>query len=188
MKDIVIHKNIKAWQWDVKEKDLPEGFHLCQPEVHYSAARDCVYFTFADLMPSQWISTAELTEKPPSNTFNGVFKMELKDGRVYYREMFSFRFYEIKSEASARRDYTPVYLNTEDEKETRAFIDFGIIEKWFVAEDIVKVLPSRIEYRQTDGSYGRGFKPYYMKPGEWIVIDGKEIKVMTDPEFKALQG
>ena len=130
MKPITIQKNVTAWQWNGEETGLPAGFHLCQPETIYSQGRELVYFTSAELRPCHWISTKPLTTAPePSKGFNYTMQTTLKDGTAYFREVYPFAFYEIKSEASFLRDYKAKYLDRTNDVELQAFLDYATLEK-----------------------------------------------------------
>lgn len=188
MKPITIQKTVTAWQWNGEESGLPAGFHLCKPEIHYSQGRELVYFTYADMRPQHWISAKPLETAPePSKGFNHSIKTERNDGTAYFRDVYPFAFYEIKSEASFLRDHSAKYLDRDNAVEVEAFLDFAVMEKWGISEDGSFELPPRLEYRVVDGGYGRGFKPYYMKITDWLVIDGDAIKVMSDEDFQAAQ-
>jgi hypothetical protein len=187
MQTVEMKKTVTAFQWNGEEQGLPDGFYLCHPEVHYSVGRDFVYFTYANLSSRYWISAEKFAEKPESNTLTGALEITLKDGRKYWRIAYPFAFYSIKSEASVNRDHRARYLNRHDEEELNEFLDFATLESWGDSRDGHFRLPPRLEHRKVDGSYGRGFRPYYMKPTDWILIDGDNIEVVSDEEFQKLQ-
>lgn len=186
MQKVNVQKTIEAWQWNGEEKDLPKGFHLCRPEVHYSAGRKYIYFTYADLRPNYWLGTDELSERPAEAFMGGALQMTLNDGRVYWREALLFMSWDIKSEASKTLDYSAKFLDTQDEKQLRAFLDYAHLEQWGQSTDGQFALPPRLEYRDINGSYGRGYRPFYLSAGDWLVKDGGEIKVVSDAAFKAM--
>lgn len=183
MEKLTIERTVEAWQWDGKTSGLPAGFHVCQPEVHYSASHKEVYFTYADLRATCWISTEELPEVPTAPFMGSVYKVTRKDGSEYFRQVFPFFCWSIKSEASVKRDHRAVFLDRENQPELRAFLDFVNGEGWCDCADGVRSLPPRVEYRQIDGAYGRGYRPYYLKPGDWLLIDGDRIEVKSNEEF-----
>lgn len=170
-----IIREIEAEQWLGEGHPLPNGAYLCQPEVCWSADRK--------LLPRHWIDAEErpLPEGEPKLDFmcSGV-KMTLKDGREYWRQIYPFAFWSVKSEASVKRDHRPVYLDRNDEALVRTFVDFLSVEEW------PNPLPPRAEYRVNDGGYGRGFRPVYLKPGDWLVKDGEDIRAVSDAELKAM--
>lgn len=184
---VTIQKQVEAWQWNGEESDLPGGFHVCQPEVHYALGRKYVYFTYADLPCHHWITFDRLKEKPDTPFMGVVVETTLKDGSLYYRQVLPFMCWSIKSEASAQGDYRAKFLNREDEAEVEAFLDFAQLEKWAETKDGILSLPARLEYRQIDGACGRGYHPYYMKQGDWLVKDDGRLSVMPDDHFRLVR-
>lgn len=187
---VKIVKEIDAIQWKGEETDLPEGMHLCRPEVHWSADRKLVYFTYADLRCHNWIGVEETPiaagEEPPENGgFEGGVRVKRDDDSEYVRRVLPFTFWSVKSEAQITRDHRAVYLDKSDESLVRVFVDYCYVEKWS------NPLPPRAEFRVVDGGYGRGFRPYYLSPGNWLLSDtgenGKQYRVVTDEAFKALR-
>jgi hypothetical protein len=205
LEDIMVKliKEIDAVQWSGEEKDLPEDFHLCQPEVHWSAGRRLVYFTFADLHPRHWIEFAEnpiidgkthryveidgekVLQLAEAQFAAGGVRVARADGTEYWRETFPFVFYSVKSESSVTRDHRAVYMDRTDEALVRAFVDFIYLEKW------TNPLPPRAEFRVIDGSYGRGFRPYYLSPGDWLLKepheDGTQYRVVSNEVFEGMR-
>lgn len=189
MQKVTVRKDIEAWQWSGEEKDLPEGFHCCQPEVHYSAGRKYIYFTYADFRPRNWMGMERLAEKPSDPevlAFGGGAEITLKDGRKYWREILPFAYYSVKAESSITRDNSAKFLDRSNKDEVDAFLDYANGEGWENTKDGVFSLPPRIEYRVVDGAYGRGYRPYYMKKTDWLVKDGAVIKVVSDADFKLM--
>jgi hypothetical protein len=181
MTNVTLTRKVEASQWLGENHPLPDGAFLCQPEVHFSAGRNLVYFTYADLRPNHWISTEELTTIPEAGFMSGGLEIVRRDGSKYWREALPFAFYSVKSEASVKRDWNAVYLDRGDESLTRAFVDYLSIEGWG------NPLPARAEFRIIDGAYGRGFRTLYLKPNDWLVREEKaEPSVLSDAEFKAL--
>lgn len=181
MKEQELKRTVKVFQWNGEEKDLPDGFHLCKPEIHHSFAGDVLYFSYADLRPECWIDTKRVKEKPEVSTFSGALSM-VENGETLYRAVYPFAFYDIKSLASATGDHKPVFLDYDNEEHLKAFVDYAWKHKWLVDDFI----PQRLEYRQINGSYGRGYQPFYMKPTDWILFDGEKIEVVSDEEYQKL--
>jgi hypothetical protein len=184
MTKITINRAVEAEQWLGEGHPLPEKVILCRPEVHWGAGRKLVYFTYADLLPRHWIDATE-NEYPAPDKFEFMchgIAVQLRDGRKYWRQVYPFSCWNVKSEASIKRNYTAVYLEKNDEPLVRAFVDFLDVEGW------TNPLPPRAEFRIVDGAYGRGFKPVYLKPGDWLVREpGKEPCVVTSEEFDKLR-
>lgn len=180
---------IEAVQWRGEGHPLPDGAVLCQPEVHYSADREHVYFTYADLRCRHWIDAGERAMPPPDKfewCVSGITTRLTEDGveREYWRRVFPFSVWSIKSEASVKGDHRAVYLDPDDRALLRAFLDYCDLEKWGELKDGHRALPPRAEYRITDGGYGRGFKPVYLQPGSWLVKEpGREPYALSDEEF-----
>ena len=183
-----VKKTVKVYSWDGKE--VPEGFYLCRPEVCYSSGRQYVYFTYADLRSNCWISATKLQEKPKDSDGFGrdAIEVTLKDGSKYYREVFPFSLWSIKSEASATQDHRARFLDVKKEEEYQAFIDYAYQEKWWEkVDEEVRELPHRLEYREKSGSYGRGYRPYYMSPTDWIIFEEDKIRVVKNEEYQKMQ-
>jgi hypothetical protein len=184
MNSVIIRKEIQAWQWNGEEQGLPEGFYLCRPEVHYSADRKLVYFTYADLPSHHWISAAPLSEQPETPFGGTVLLVTRKDGTTYYRAVYPFACWSVKSEASFKSDWKARFLDIGNREEFEAFLDYGHGERWFTATEASHVsLPPRVEYREVDGACGRGYCPHYLKPGDWLLRDGPEYRVVSAEEF-----
>lgn len=185
MQQIEVKKTVSAWQWNGEESNLPKGFHLCQPEVHYSETRNLIYFMYADLRATQWLSSQPLPAKPEGeNTLRGCIEVTLTNGEKYWRESLPFSLWSVKSEATASGDHSAKFLDRENADEYRAFIDFACAEGWALPKDGVLALPPRLEYREVNGAYGRGYRPYYLKPSDWLVIDGPKITVLSNEDFR----
>lgn len=180
MTKVTFKREVTALQWLGEHHPLPDGAFLCQPNVHFSVGRKLVYFTYADLRANHWVSTEELTTMPKAGFMSGGIEVTRNDGTKYWREVLPFSFYSVKSEASAKGDHGAVYLDRTDESLVRAFVDYLSIENWG------NPLPPRAEFRITDGAYGRGFKPLYMKPNDWLVHEkNAEPRILSDSELKA---
>lgn len=102
-----------------------------------------------------------------------------KDGTKYWRAVFPFAFWSVKSEASEKRDHRAQFLFGLDTRENEAFLDYADLHKWSEEEGCV-ALPPRLEHRLVDGAYGRGYKPTYIKPGQWLVVDGRTVKAVDE--------
>ncbi len=181
---IVIKREIEAEQWLGEGHPLPEGSHLCRPEVCWSADRAFVYFSYADLRSTHWIGMEELGEVPKQE-LGGAIAVTRNNGSVYYREVLPFAFWNIRSEASAKRDHRAVYLDRADDALVRAFVDYIYLEKWG------NPLPPRAEFRLTDGGYGRGFRPFYMVPGDWLLRERDDAgrlapRIVSDEAFRKM--
>lgn len=183
MQTIKLTQEYQAQQWNGQINGLPEGFHLCRPEVHWSADRKFVYFTYAELRPDCWIGMDELPEDTKAgNSLASAFRVELQDGRVYCREALPFAFWSVKSEASLKRDHRAVFIDFTDAAQIRAFADYAYTQGW------PNPLPPRVEFREVDGGCGRGYRPHYLKPTDWLIRDGKNYRVITDAERQKLAG
>lgn len=180
-----IQKTVHAWQWNGEESGLPDGFFLCRPEVHYSADRTLVYFTYADFPSKHWISAKWLTEAPPGTPMLEGYTKSVRDGVDMFRKTLPFAFWKVKSEASVTGDHKAKYLNRTDSEEVDAFLDYAHLGEWGKTKDGQFFLPPRLEYRETDGKYERGYRPYYLKPGDWLIQDGENLSVMSDEAFMA---
>lgn len=181
-----IIREIDAEQWLGEDHLLPDGCHLCRPEVHWSADRKLVYFTFAELRVRHWIDAVERPMPRPEKfefMCHGL-QVKLRDGHEYWRQVMPFLIWSVKSEASVNGDHRAIYLDKSDEALMRAFVDFIDVEK---AEGWTNPLPPRAEYRITDGSYGRGFRPVYLKPSDWLVKDGDKIAAVGDVDFQKMR-
>jgi hypothetical protein len=188
-----ISREIEADQWTGDPNVLPDGCFVCQPEVRWSADRKLVYFTYAELQVRHWIDATE-RPMPPPEKFDFMchgLSVRLQDGREYWRQVMPFMCWSVKSEASIKGDHRPVYLDRSDEALVRAFVDFIDVEK---ASGWTNPLPPRAEYRITDGGYGRGFRPVYLKPGDWLLKDPAftdersemAVRAVSDEEFRRM--
>jgi len=162
-----IKRTIEAEQWTGENGPLPAGVYLCKPEICWSHMRQLVYFTYAELRPQHWMEVKKHegvgTDKDVDGFFEGGIQIELKTGEKYWRKTLPFAFYSVKSEASMSRNHHAVYVEKEDAETVALFMDYCGVEKW------PNPLPPRAEYRDVDGAYGRGYRPIYMKPGDWLL-------------------
>ena len=195
MTQVTLRREARAEQWLGDIERLPEGAHVCQPEVHWSASRELIYFTYADLPSKHWLEIEERQALPDDSFLAGALHVKRKDGSEYYRQAFPFAFYEIKSESSVNRDWRAVYLDESNiDALATVFADYVSLEKWSVSREPGFIsLPPRAEYRVGDGGYGRGFRPYYMKPGDWLLherdSDGRPApRVVSNDEFEKFRG
>jgi len=185
--------DVDAVQWKGEGYLCPDGVHLCVPEIHFSADRKQVYFTYADLRSLHWIDFDEHPMPQPEKfefMCSGIVTKCKVDGQEieYWRQVWPFSCWSIKSEASIKRDWKPVYLDRNDMPQLRAFLDYCDIEKWGTLENGRRALPPRAEYRVVDGGAGRGFRPIYLTPGSWLVKEaGREAYVLPDEKFQAMR-
>lgn len=174
---------IGAVQWLGEGDPLPEGCHFCQPEVHWSADRTAIYFTYADLWSRHWITSAELSEQPEAPFMGGVFVVTRDDMSKYYRQAYPFNCWSIKSEASVKGDHRALFVDRSDEEMVRRLTDYMYVESW------TNPLPPRAEFREKSGAYGRGYRPHYLSPGDWLLdaplADGN--RTMTDAKFQKMR-
>ena len=183
MTKITLKRTIEAEQWLGENHPLPQGAFLCRPEVCWSADRKLIYFTYADLRSRHWIDAEPRVMPAPAELdfMCGGHGMTRCDGTEYWRQSYPFNFWSVKSEASLKRDWRPVYLEREDDALVEIFLDYCFVEGW------TNPLPPRAEFRIVDGAYRRGFRPVYLSPNDWLVREhGAEPRVMTDTELKAL--
>lgn len=183
MEEITLARKVKAVRWEPADAPVPAGCHKTMPEIQWSAGRKYVYFTYGTLRPKHWLGTEKLAAQPESNAFEGWVGYTPKEGVPYWRECLPFAMWSIKSEASRSGDHRAVFLNLEDENELLLWHNYCSMEQW------PNPLPRFAEYRVTDGGYGRGYRPIYLTPGEWLVFEGDQTapKVISDAEFNALR-
>lgn len=184
MDKVIIKKEIEAYQWESVDKPLPEGCVLCQPEVHWSANRKLVYFTYGDLLSRHWMGVEKLKEKPDTNRgLSGWIGYTPKDGSPeYYREWLPFAFWSVKSESSMTGDHRAVFLNTDDPEMVTLWHNYCSGEQW---ENPIRMCA---EHRIPGGQYGRGYKPVYFYPGDWMIREkGQEVRFVSDKEFQRMR-
>ena len=94
---VTIHKSINAEQWLGEGHPLPEGAHLCRPEIHWSAGRKYIYFTYADLRSLHWIDVEENPLPAPDKAefMASGFVSKGKDGAGYWRQSYPFALYDM---------------------------------------------------------------------------------------------
>ncbi|RWJ01327.1 MAG: hypothetical protein E5X67_23245 [Mesorhizobium sp.] len=194
MKTVTLTKKVEAQQY-VPGKGAPDGCVRSHPEVHWSHGRELIYFTFANLRPDHWLGAAKLTEEPPKAE-GGIFaegycRFTGSDGSVWWRKALNFRFWSVKSEASATRNYKAVCLDESDDAMVDLFKDYVVMSEWVKEPGDEAMFTNTVEFREIDGSYGRGYRPHYLSPGDWLTsekTDGKTIyKVLKNDEFERLK-
>lgn len=91
----------------------------------------------------------------------------------------------MKSEDSATRDHSAKFLDENDAAMVALFFDYASVEQW------PNPIPRRAEYREISGKYGRGYRPHYMKSGDWLLREpspeGPIISVVSDDKFQAIR-
>ena len=183
MTKVTIKREVQAEQWLGELDALPEGAHLCRPEVCWSWDRKLVYFTYAELRTYNWID-ADPRELPVPEKLDFMcsgIRGVRKDGSEYWRQMYPFAMWSVKSEAGLKRDHRAVYLDRADHALVETFVDYMYAEDW------TNPLPPRAEYRIVNGAYGRGFKPVYLKPGDWLVKEkDAEPRALSHDEFQKI--
>jgi hypothetical protein len=173
---------IETEQWFGEGHPLPLDTYLCQPEVCWSADRKPVYFTYADLVATCWISASPSDMQAAAPCMGSVIVCNSKERGSVYRSIYPFSFWDVKSEASTKCDWRAVYLDRTDEALVATFVDV------IYANDWTNPLPPRAEHRLVDGSLGCGFAPTYLKPGDWLIREpGANPRVVSDNEFQALR-
>lgn len=193
MSRATIVRQVEAVTWAGPGASLPEGWHLAGPEVHWSADRKLIYFTYGRLTPRHWLRVEELSAPPEDRQFLGsILGFTLPDGRKYWRELLPFAFWSVKSEASFKRDHRAVHLDPADEQMMRLWRDYASAEDWgTLSPEGVRTLPQWAEFRETAGSLGRGYRPHYVGPGEWLLDDAQgdsRYRVLTDAQLREAGG
>lgn len=188
-----ITKTIEATQYEPGSAGF-EGTFKTQLEVCWSSGRELVYFTFGHLRSRSWMGVEKLTEQPTlkGGLFDpGYGRFEAKDGSVYWRQVLDFAFWSVKSEASAKQDHSTIFADRSDPVMKELTDDYVAMSGWVTKPEDIDVLNATIEFRETDGSLARGYRPHYMMPGDWLlceVIDGKKVyTVKTDSEFTQMK-
>jgi hypothetical protein len=166
MQEITITRKLDAEQW-VEGGPLPGGTFNCLPEICWSADRSLIYFTYAELRPRHWVGVArDPVPADPDKAcgpFDGLCVYDPKDGERYARKMLPFATWSVKSEQSVQRNWRPEYVDGSDQEMLALWHDYC------AAEQFPNPIPRRIEYRDIDGNYGRGYRPVYLKPGDWLL-------------------
>lgn len=187
MNKMTITREIDAVQWLGPEHPLPDGCFNVVPEVHWAADRNFVYFTYGDLDARDWMGVEKLAEKPAGGGFEGSVQFTPKEGAEYWRKVLPFAFWSVKSEATLKARlgvsdaHRAVFLNLDDETEVTLFRNYASLEQW------PNPLPRFAEYREINGSYGRGYRPHYLAPGDWLVREkGRDPYVLKDDEMQKL--
>jgi hypothetical protein len=188
MNKMTITREIDAVQWLGPEHPLPEGCFDVMPEVEWAAGRDFVYFTYGNLAARDWMGVEKLAEKPAGGSFEGAVQFTPKEGAPYWRQVLPFAFWSVKSESTIKarqgdaNAHRAVFLNVDDEAEVALFRNYASLESW------PNPLPRFAEYREINGSYGRGYRPHYLAPGDWLVREqGKPPYVLSDEEMQKLR-
>lgn len=175
LKDVKLIRSVKAWQF-VEGVSLPPDVHRCVPEVTWSERKDLIYFTFPTFRPSYWMSIAKLKEKPIVKGFESYVKFTQKNEEPYFRVVFPFSLYEIKSNREKRVEYI-------DDATVRLYADYALMHNWS------HEWPAVAEHREPNGSYGRGFKPTYINLSDWLITNPKgDVEVLTNQKFQELRG
>lgn len=167
-------------------------WNAAQIEVCLSADEKLAYYSYGSQRPKHWIGLVKYFEADPKPDIfmGGWVGFTPKDGTPpYWRAVYPFAFYEIKSKASVTRDWAPVYLDTKDKEAVTNFHDFAQLEEW------QNPIPQCVEFRTTGG--GRGFIPHYVYDTEWLVVeplatpdrDGHtfNVRVLKDSEMAELK-
>lgn len=195
---ITIQREIEAEQWAGPDGKLPDGCHLCRPEIEMSADGAFVYFTYAELRPTVWMGTSKLPvpEDWPVNNiadFSGITVYTPEKAERYGRKILPFNFWSVKSKSSVTGNHRPVFLEPDDSDMMALWHDYCSHERF------PNPIPRRAEYREFGGNYGRGYRPIYMNPGDWLlkeqVPDGHNnlgtktvVRVVSDYDLKVLAG
>lgn len=183
---VTINRAVEAEQW-IEGGALPDGVHLSLPEIEWSAGRALIYFTYADLRPNNWLGAEKLPvpENPKSEILEGLIIYTPRDGEPYARKLLPFAFWKVKSESSVTRDHSAKFLDADDAAMTALFFDYAAAEQW------PNPIPRRAEYREINGKYARGYRPHYLKSGDWLLrepsLDGPIISVVSDDKFQAMR-
>lgn len=198
-----IKREIKALQFRINDSIFlitddegtrihPNGsgdWHMAQIEMHLSASRALVYFTYANLQPRFWMGCDRIMVKPEKNgIFLGGYIGFTNPGEAeYWREALPFAFYEVKSLASVERDWMPRFLDTKDQDMVRLWHEYAQLNEW------KSPIARFVEFRGPSNGGARGYTPHYLADTEWLLemdkLDGsgKEYKVMTDAEFQMVK-
>lgn len=194
-----LHREVNAVQF-VAGQPLPEGFFKCYPEVTWSAGRKWVYFSYANVGPGghgHWMGVEKLVEKPDDgdSLFGGWVGFTPVSGEhrtEYYREWLNFAFVSIKSEDS--------WMRSRGEQPKTIYVDGkdkDLLELWYdyaSASRFPNPLPEYVEFREMDGAFGRGFRPHYLKDGDWLLDDNvpdykldSKYRVVSNEELQKLK-
>lgn len=187
-----IVREIEAVQFTGEGMLLPKDWHLCVPEVHWSAGRKFIYFTYATLRPKYWMGVERSETRPviEPGAFDAWAEITVNGtGEKYHRQVLPFQFWDVKSEASmnaraGKADaHRAVYL-TDDL--ASLWMDYRVLH-----DDWPNPLPVFAEFRVTDGAYGRSFLPFYLGVGDWLIHDPVKFnervhgyEVWTDQKLK----
>ncbi|MER8811479.1 hypothetical protein [Mesorhizobium sp. M0965] len=194
MKTVTLTKTVQAQQY-LPGTGAPDGCVRSRPEVVWSAGHELVYFTFANLRPRYWLGATKLTEEPPK-AGDGIFaegccRFVGSDGAVWWRKALDFSMWSVTSEASATRNHKAVFLDESDEVLVETFKDYVSMSGWVQKPGDEAVFRNTVEFREIDGGLGRGYRPHYLSPGDWLTsetVDGKLVyKVLTNDEFERLR-
>ncbi|PQV52910.1 hypothetical protein LX70_04016 [Defluviimonas denitrificans] len=187
MNRMTVKREIDAVQWRGPDHEMPEGFFECLPEVHWAAGRNFVYFTYGKLDSRDWIGVEKLPEEPGKAALEGWVGYTPKGEAPYWRKVLPFNFWSVKSEASMKArsgdaaSHHAVFLDLDNPEEVQLFHDYCAYERW------PNPLPRFAEFRVIDGSYGRGYRPYYLSPGDWLLREpGKDPTVISDDDLQKM--
>lgn len=93
---VAINRSVEAEQW-IEGGALPEGAHLCLPEVNWSVGRGLIYFTYADLRVQNWLGAEKLPvpadPKAAGGELEGLIVYTPKEGEPYARKSLPFAFW-----------------------------------------------------------------------------------------------
>lgn len=174
MENVKLVREVKAWQFNGQD-ELPQNCHRSLPEVEWSANEDLLYFTFPTFRPSYWMSVKTLPTKPEVKGFKGSVLFTHPNKEPYYRVVFPFSMYEIKSKRKCTE-----YISADT---VALYADYGLMHDW------PHEWPAVVEHREPNGSYGRGFLPTYVNLTEWLIINPNgKAEVMTNERYQQLKG
>ncbi|TIV01282.1 MAG: hypothetical protein E5W09_02860 [Mesorhizobium sp.] len=195
MTTVTLTKKVNAQQY-VPGKGAPDGCVRSHPEVHWSAGHELIYFTFANLRPRYWLGAEKVVVEPANAGRTGLLEegfcyFEGSDGSRWWRKALSFTFWSVTSEASATRNHKAVFLDESDDAMVDLFKDYVVMSEWVKEPGDEAMFTNIVEFREIDGAYGRGYRPHYLSPGDWLTIektDSKTIyKVLKNDEFERLK-
>lgn len=177
MENVTLKRNVKVWQFNGQE-ELPADCYRSLPEVERSLSKDLIYFTFPTFRPSYWMSVVTQKDKPVIKGFENYVLFTHKDKEPYYRVVFPFSMYEIKSSHERRVEYI-------DEATVALYADYALMHEW--SHEWSHEWPAVVEHREPNGSYGRGFIPTYVNLTDWLIINPSgKVEVVTNEKYQEL--